>query len=29
VFVAVGAIAALAANYTLEVEKVDTPAPVA
>jgi hypothetical protein len=29
VFVAVGAIAALAADYTLEVEKVDTAAPVA
>lgn len=29
VFVAVGAIAALAADYTLEVEKVDAPAPVA
>ena len=27
VFVAVGAIAALAADYTLEVEKVDTTAP--
>lgn len=29
VFVAVGAIAALAADYTLEVEKVDPAAPVA
>ena len=29
VFVAVGAIAALAADYTLEVEKVDTATPVA
>ena len=29
VFVAVGAIAALAADYTLEVERVDSTAPVA